>query len=53
MKDPIGTYQCRDCDTQFEIQHSSVVEAYEGWQPTCPACGTRNDIQDVSNTANL
>jgi len=53
MEDPIGKYHCRDCETAFEITHSSIVEAYDGWEPTCPTCGTQNDIQKVSSPESM
>jgi len=49
VKDPIGHYQCGDCKTAFKIMDTSIVEAYDGREPTCPTCGTQNDIQKVSS----
>ncbi|WP_247006342.1 hypothetical protein [Halorientalis litorea] len=43
----LGTYRCRDCGSDFKVTGSSVTSAYEGWTPTCPVCGTRNDIQQT------
>jgi len=36
-----------NCDTYFTIESSNVVEAYDEWEPTCPTCGTRNDIYET------
>jgi len=43
----IGTYQCKECDTEFKIIHSSVASAHEGWEPTCPICGVHNYTEEV------
>jgi len=50
MEDPIlGTYQCvdDDCQTSFKVTSTVIVDAYEDWEPICPVCGTRNEIQQV------
>lgn len=43
----IGTYECGDCDSRFEITGSAITSAYDGWLPVCPVCGTENDIQQT------
>ena len=49
MENPIGQYYCGDCKTNFKIMDTSIVEAYGGWEPTCPTCGTQNDIEKVDS----
>jgi len=44
-----GTYHCGDCETYFTIESSDIVGAYEELEPTCPTCGTQNDIYTVES----
>jgi len=47
MIETTGTYHCGDCETYFTIESTDIVEAYDEWQPTCPTCGTQNDIYET------
>jgi len=50
----LGEFQCVDdgCQSSFTITASVVSEAYEDWEPVCPVCGTRNEIQQVGRPEN-